>query len=261
MRWRKVPFFVKKVGESGKIILQTSVLRDRIVINIRFDDCSTFDNTLEGLPILKTKPQLDCHENKAQMARLERITKMASVRDAANYLVRLYYYGNRKCTSAAIQKLLIIAQMKYLHDYNVPLFEEDLLVKPSCFSIKIISNTYPDIIFNEETRISLLDVYQSPERIDTPNIHSGTLPNLSSFYDIFSELNEQEIKIINKTYSVFGKLSGKCIGEFMQGMELHKKKCALSLPVSVTIEEIREYLTSIAAEESTNVVEKFILRG
>lgn len=261
MQRGNLSFSVKKAEESEKFILQTSVLCDKITVNLSFSDSSMFGDALGLLVFLKQNTRVRCQKNKTQMARLERNAKMASVRDAANYLVRLYYYGNRKCTSAAIQKLLIIAQMKYLREYNMPLFEEDLLVKPSCFSIKIISNTYPDIIFNEGTRISLLDVYENRERIEIPNIYSGTLPNLSSFYDMFSELNEQEIRIIDETYGAFGRFSGKCIGEFMQNLELHKRKRALNPPVNVTVEEIQEYLTRIAAEESTNVIAKFILRG
>ena len=117
---------------------------------------------------------------------------MANVRDAANYLVRLYYYGEKKCTSAALQKLLIIAQMRYIYKYGLPLFDENLLVKPSCFSIKIISNTYPDVIFDEDNRIPLIDIFSSESFMDIPVV-DNSLPRLSSLYDYVDQLKQQEI--------------------------------------------------------------------
>lgn len=179
---------------------------------------------------------------------------MANVRDAANYLVRLYYYGNKNCTSAAIQKLLIIAQMRSIHKFNKPLFEDDLIVKPSCFSIKIISTTYPDVIFNESSRDLLKDDYSQDVFANIP-VFDNSSKELSTFYDYLGQLNLDETKIIQDTYKKFGSFSGKCVGEFMKTLTLHQRKEKIS---TLTVDEMCDYLKNIPVEDKTNPIISFI---
>ena len=179
---------------------------------------------------------------------------MANVRDAANHLVRLYYYGNKNCTSAVIQKLLIIAQMKSIYNFQMPLFDDDFLVKPSCFSIEIISNTYPDIIFQEPTREALVNIYDKTSIPSIPDFN-GTLPSLSTFYNILNELTEQETSILNDTYMQFGRYNGNCIGKFMQSLSLHSCKSSFE---KLSIRELTDYLNNIPDSDKDNEIIAFV---
>lgn len=261
---KNVVDFPLKVTKKQKIVLQTPFGYGKILVNLKLYDCDdSFSNDKQEDGFFKASNFLSQNTDtffirkEKQILRQEREWEMVNVRDAANYLLRLYYYGNRNCTSAVIQKLLIVAQFKHLYLYDTPLFEDDLFVKPSCFSIKIISNTYPDIIFDEETRIGLVDMFQSGDIVDVPDTNCATLPKLASFYDIFSELNQQEMDIINQTYIYFGKFSGKCIGEFMRNLEVHKNKTVFT---NVTVQEIQEYIRQIPATDTSNEIIKFILQ-
>lgn len=184
--------------------------------------------------------------------------KMANIIDAANYLVRLYYYGNRQCTSAVIQKLLIISQMRYLKLNRTPLFKDSLWVKPSCFSVRFISNTYPDIIFNQDSRQKLIDDYSAAAEIELPDTSCFVSDELSSFFEILQELSHEEKKVINETFRAFGAFSGKCIGEYMKKMELHKQKKPLIDEVST--DELLEYIDNLSEDDKSNPILDFVCR-
>lgn len=185
----------------------------------------------------------------------ERRKNMINVRDAANYFVRLYYYGNMKCTSASIQKLLFIAQLLSLRSNNKPLFDESFLIKPSCFSISLISDTYSDKIFNDDSRESLSDEYNDSTRFNVPNfdIENGIL---SSFYDFFEFLiPNDDIDVMRRVYEHFGGYSGKCIGDYMVQLTLHDKN---NLYQEVSVSMLNQYLMNIPEKDLENPIIRFI---
>ncbi len=185
--------------------------------------------------------------------------RMANVRDVANHFIKLYYYDNRKCTSASVQKLMVIAQLRYLYVHKIPIFENNLLIKPLCFSVPLISNTYPDVIFDDDKMKPLENNFEDGLIINIPNL-TVEKEELSSFYNIIYDLCENETEILNLVYRHFGAYSGECIGKFMRELSLHKNNTD-RLFKEITNEELLDYISNIPETDRTNPIIKFVCRN
>lgn len=187
--------------------------------------------------------------------------KMVNIKDAANYVIGLFYNNNLNCTSAVVQKVLVIAQMKYMRKYGEPLFEEAIIVKPACFSVDFVSKFYPINIF--ENAPTLLDESLPTNVLPDRNVDVDidSKPKLSSYtYKIERPLSEQEKNVLGITFSCFHKYTGAAIGEAMQKMELHKRYHAVPGTI-IDVKEQCEYIKNIELCESNtdNSIINFIL--
>lgn len=243
-----------KTPNGCDIILKSSMLGEELCLFVRTNNSSANTKGFFDFYIKNQNTRSSCDEKEGFLKRQGSRNTMANVRDAANHLVRLYYYGNKNCSSAEIQKLLIIAQMRMLYHKYIPLFGDPLLVKPSCFSIINISNTYPDIIFQEDSRETLCDTYNNFDVEQVPII-DDSLPQLSSLYYIFNQLSSYEEKVIQETYSAFGKFSGKCIGEFMKNLTLHRDS---NLFDEISVDSLLAYLNNIPQSDESNPIILFV---
>ncbi len=189
--------------------------------------------------------------------------KMVNIKDAANYVIGLFYKNGLVCTSAVVQKILVISQMKYFFKYDEPLFNEQIIVKPACFSIDFVSKFYPINIF-ESSAISLqeeLPSTVSPDENIVVDIDSNS--QLSSYtYKIERPLLEQEKLVLGQAFSCFCKYTGVAIGTAMQKMSLHKRYKD-NPGKNIDIEEQRQYVHAISASISdtdrNNAIINFIL--
>ena len=185
--------------------------------------------------------------------------KPINIKDAANYVIGLFYKNNRVCKSAVVQKILFIAQLKSLKDLGTPLFEDKVLVKPMCFSIDFISKMYPTVIFEgfgrEEEKTELVsDLFTA--KIDNDNITSQDLSNTSFFYEIVDEVPEQFAKILKEVFCRFGGYSGSVIGSLMRELSLHKNHQCGDI---ISFSELKDYVSKLNFENSdNNLITQFI---
>ncbi len=180
-------------------------------------------------------------------------------RDAANYLIRLYYCDNRECTSSSVQKLLVIAQLYSLYVYNEPLFKDDLKIIPFGFAVPIILDTYSDNIFAKgQLRTELKNDYNEyNEIIKKPNLSIEKF-QLSSFYDIWYPITNEQMKLLDLIYCHFGAYSGRCIGHLMTELKIYNKN---RLYKKVNIVELEKYIKNIPEEDKQNIIINFIENG
>ncbi|MBQ3526997.1 MAG: hypothetical protein IJA52_00365 [Clostridia bacterium] len=181
-----------------------------------------------------------------------------NIKDAANYLIQLFYNAQRECTSAVIQKLLVIAQMRFLKLFGIPLFNEDITVKPLCFSVDFVSVFYPIYIFSGTEHGKAIDTI--PQNLDNQlDIirTNDTLPKLSSFmYIIEGTLSKMAMKVLDDVYAKFGIYSGNSIGAVMRDMNLHKEHKAGN---KITFAQLLEYVNGLcASKESSNVINSYV---
>ncbi len=180
-----------------------------------------------------------------------------NVKDAANYIVRLFYNNSYACRSAVIQKLLFIAQLKTIHDLGRPLFTDSIMVKPLCFSIEFISLTYPTEMFVENSHsLSVLDKVEIPltARLDAIE-NTSVLPSLSSFYSIIEKIDDSYKEILNKVFSYFGCYSGAAIGECMRKLSLHSTRNSGD---KVTVQALIDYIKHIPVSDNENAIILFV---
>lgn len=184
--------------------------------------------------------------------------KQKSVRNLANYIVRLYYFDKRKCTSSAVQKLLIIAQLYSLYALEKPLFEESLMIDFYALYIPIIRNTYSDDIFNgDELKQPLDDILDIKANVIKKPSIDFTKCHLSTFYDIdnFYSLSNEEIELLDLVYCYFGTYSKKCLNNQINKLSLHDSH---KIDKEITYYQLQEYVDNIPSLDSENIVIKFI---
>ncbi len=183
--------------------------------------------------------------------------KMVNVKDAANYLIQLFYINKRNCTSAVIQKLLVIAQMKHIKRHNQVMFCDDIIVKPLCLSIDFVSKFYAVNIFDEFQNTTLANSLQdNPKQaiiIDVNNSKEG----LSAIYDIEVPMPECCISILREVFSEFSLFSGYALGEGMRQMTLHNKRQAGEI---ITSKDLRFYVENSLNGEIRNKITEYVLK-
>lgn len=205
--------------------------------------------------------QTNLANNQISNENKRKCVKMVNIKDAANYLIGLFYDNSLGCTSAVIQKILVISQMRYFRLYGEPLFNEQIIVKPACFSIDFVSKFYPINIF-EETNVFLQE--QLPNIVlpdENINVDIDAKSQLSSYtYKIERPLSEQEKEVLKHTFSCFHKYSGNAIGNAMQKMSLHEKY-KNDIGTSIDIEEQRQYVNELMLNipNRDNAIINFIL--
>lgn len=240
----------KKCNHFCKIVLKNG--KSYVIIELP----KFVNNIVNKHTKIKTYKHLNNVFCERELREKRKYIKMVNVKDAANYLIQLFYINKRNCTSAAIQKLLVIAQMKYIKRYNQLMFCDNIVVKPLCLSIDFVSKFYAVNIFDEFNNTILADSLQdNPEKITVIDINNSK-EGLSAIYDIEDPLPECCINILREVFAKFSLFSGYALGEGMRQLTLHNKRQAGEI---ITNEDLRFYVNNSINEEIENKITKYVL--
>lgn len=190
-------------------------------------------------------------------------TMAVNVKNATNYLIQLFYSHNRNCRSQLLQKILIIAQLKCLKDLKKPLFLDNIIVKPACFSIDYVSKMYSTVVLESNPNCVQVekimgDIYPT---INVEPFDIKTHP-LSYSYEITEDIPVNYLEIINKTFSFFGIYSGHAIGDCMKKLSLHTNSIVGS---SLSVEQLQNYICALennklSEDDIANPIVRFLLQ-
>lgn len=234
-------FYLLKIGKRCVIITLPK--------NVNISLCNSSDKVILRLGnsnIRKRNPTLMNTAMKYTPRAIIKSTHLqetVNIKDAANFIIGLFYNNKRICKSAVVQKLLVIAQMKCLKQLGKPLFSDDIVVKPLCFSIEFISKMYPIVIFDDDnwskelTEITLQEFTAQILNDDCPYVQ-----DVSYFYEIVGNIPDCFIEILKETYRRFGGYSGSVLGKCMREMALHKD----SVPgTRISVSQLRKHVCNL----------------
>ena len=127
---------------------------------------------------------------------------MATLLDAANYIIQLYYKADEKytCTKTKVEKILSIAQMTALYN-NDKIFDDDISINPCGTGFPLLSRfLLSDIIIGCEE--------ENGTSIDINNL-KDEYPALYAIQDV---LSLEHKNLLKEVFSLFGNYKAKALG-------------------------------------------------
>lgn len=131
---------------------------------------------------------------------------------ASFLLGQLFLRTNYNCGSAKLQKLVVIADLYYLHQTGKTLFDAPILVNICGFGLKSVAEYFPPYICgqrDENRPIQIADIQDD-------------IPEMNPLYDTgMNKVSGEDQEILKKVFFRFGAYQAKDLGDIMNNMMLH----------------------------------------